>query len=250
MKAYRADLHIHTLLSPCGSLEMSPVNIVRAALDAQLDLIAITDHNSTLQAPLIMELGKKNGLMVIGGAEVNTLEEVHCLCLFGSTVLLSEFQKFLSRHLIKVANRPDSFGEQIVVDEQEMIVAEEPWLLINALDVPMLEVETEVHRLGGLFIPAHIDRPFNGLFSQLGFLPPSLNADAFELSANANCEAWLNSQKLPPNAAVLQNSDAHRPEQVGKGTSLLKMKELSFAELKMALRKQSGRDVNWRTPIA
>jgi len=38
MKQFRADLHLHTLLSPCGNLEMSPVNIVKAAVDCKLGL--------------------------------------------------------------------------------------------------------------------------------------------------------------------------------------------------------------------
>ena len=53
MKQYLADLHIHTCLSPCGSLEMSPSEIVRRSLAKGLDAIAITDHNTTLQLSLI-----------------------------------------------------------------------------------------------------------------------------------------------------------------------------------------------------
>ncbi|MCQ2284884.1 MAG: PHP domain-containing protein, partial [Bacteroidales bacterium] len=44
LNPYKADLHIHTVLSPCGALELSPSNIVRRALERGLDMIAITDH--------------------------------------------------------------------------------------------------------------------------------------------------------------------------------------------------------------
>ena len=40
------DLHIHSTLSPCASLEMSPAAIVRRARELALDVIAVTDHNS------------------------------------------------------------------------------------------------------------------------------------------------------------------------------------------------------------
>ena len=82
MKKYRADLHIHTVLSPCGDLEMSPVNIVQKAKERSLNILGISDHNSTLHAPLIKKLAAKEGILVLMGAEVTTKEEVHCLCFF------------------------------------------------------------------------------------------------------------------------------------------------------------------------
>lgn len=85
MKEYRVDLHLHTCLSPCGSLEMSPQRIVETALERGLDAIAVTDHNSTLQCPEIQALGEERGLMVFAGAEVTTREEAHCVALLQMT---------------------------------------------------------------------------------------------------------------------------------------------------------------------
>lgn len=82
MKEFRVDLHLHTCLSPCGSLEMSPRQIVETALEQGLDAIAVTDHNSTLQCPEIQTLGEECGLVVFAGAEVTTREEAHCVALF------------------------------------------------------------------------------------------------------------------------------------------------------------------------
>ena len=45
MNRFRADLHNHTLLSPCGDIEMTPAHIVEAALTKGYDIIGITDHN-------------------------------------------------------------------------------------------------------------------------------------------------------------------------------------------------------------
>lgn len=238
---YRADLHIHSLLSPCGSLEMSPMNIVKAALDAHLNIIGITDHNSTKQAPLIKKIGEKMGLFVLCGAEINSSEEVHCLTLFENNELLNEFQNYIDQHIIPFPNNTSLFGDQIVVDEKEIIIEEVDNLLINALNVSLVEIEQRAHSLGGLVIPAHIDRSFNGLFSQLGFLPEKLNVDAFELSKNANTHQWSISQKLPRGATLIRSSDAHYPNQIGSSFTIFELEKISFQELKMALKQKNGR---------
>jgi 3',5'-nucleoside bisphosphate phosphatase len=243
MNSYRVDLHVHTVLSPCGSLEMSPVNVVNAALKAKLDLIAITDHNSTRQAKIVRDLGQKRGLKVYCGAEVNTSEEVHCLALFETDLQLDSFQQFLDNHLIVIENNPDYFGYQVIVDEDDLILDEENRLLISSLDVDIHRVEQEVHALSGLFIPAHIDRPHNGILRQLGFIPPDLHCDAFGLSVNADPHKWLDSSKLPANATIIRNSDAHSPEQLGSVYSIFKMNDISFDEMRKALLKADGREV-------
>ncbi|MBN2263551.1 MAG: PHP domain-containing protein [Prolixibacteraceae bacterium] len=241
MKHFKADLHIHTLLSPCGSLEMSPVNIVESALKAGLDIIAITDHNSTKQAMLVKQIGEKHGLTVFCGAEINSSEEVHAVALFETDEQLIQFQQYIDHHLIKVKNNPTYFGEQVVVDENEMIIEEVDELLINALDVGLLQTEQFVHQLGGVFIPAHVDRYYNGLFSQLGFIPEGFVADAFELSKNANIENWVQSGKIANNATIIRSSDAHSPEQIGQAYTIFELKEPTFGEFTMALHHSNGR---------
>lgn len=243
MPVFKADLHIHSLTSPCGSLEMSPKNIVETALKRKLDIIAIADHNCTKQVPLIQKIAKESSLVVIGGAEVNTSEEVHCLALFESQEQLLDFQFFIDQHMLPIPNNPDYFGHQVVVDEKEMIVEEIPYLLTNALDASLQEVEQKVHHLNGLVIPAHIDRPFNGLFSQLGFIPDGFQADAYEISRNASLHDWVNSGKLPKNSVVIGNSDAHHPKQIGESCTFYELERPTFKELKKALLNQEGRKV-------
>ena len=106
MNIFRADLHIHSCLSPCGSLDSSPANIVQAAIERGLDIIAIADHNSLLHCKITSEIAKKNGLHLIYGTEVNTSEEVHALALFGDETSADEFQKFLESNLTKIENDP------------------------------------------------------------------------------------------------------------------------------------------------
>lgn len=76
---YKADIHKHTVLSPCGDLEMSPINIVMQAKKKGLDMIAITDHNTTRQVAVYQKIGNDKGLLVIGGVEITTKEEAHVL---------------------------------------------------------------------------------------------------------------------------------------------------------------------------
>jgi 3',5'-nucleoside bisphosphate phosphatase len=244
MQNFKADLHIHSVLSPCANLEMSPGNIVQSALNAKLDIIAITDHNSTRQVQIIKKIAEQQGLYVIGGAEVNTVEEVHCLALFETDEQLHNFQKYLDQHLIPLQNNPERFGYQLIVDEFENIVEEEKRLLFAALDAGIVDIEKKVHSLDGIFIPAHIDRMFNGIFSQLGFIPGELKPDAFELSKRAQLIDWENNPKLPATKVLLRNSDAHQPESIGKTFSVFEMERISFSEMRKAFKSEEGRKVN------
>lgn len=165
MKEFRVDLHLHTCLSPCGSLEMSPQRIVETALERGVDAIAVTDHNSTLQCPEIQALGEERGLMVFAGAEVTTREEAHCVALFADDRARAAFQMYLDDHLPPVPNDPERFGDQVWVNSRNEIVGEAPYLLISALDRSVEQIAAVVHRLGGLFIAAHVERPSFSLIS-------------------------------------------------------------------------------------
>jgi len=125
MNLYKADLHVHTCLSPCGDLDMSPRNIIQAAIQKGLDMIAITDHNSTRNVKTCLEIAEKENIFVIPGCEINTQEEVHCLAYFPDLEAISEFQKYLDRKLPEIENDPDLFGYQVAVDEDDGIIFEE-----------------------------------------------------------------------------------------------------------------------------
>lgn len=243
MKPYRADLHIHTILSPCGDLEMSPANIVRKALEQHLDIIAITDHNSTRHCRLVSELASKHGLTVIGGAEVTTKEEVHCLALFPDFRQLDDFQQFLDAHLPDIPNDPGKFGYQVQTDKDENIIYEEPRLLISAIDRGIEDVEQKVHQLSGLFIPAHINRQAFGLISQLGFVPEDLSYDALEISRHISKNDFLNQNPYLEKATFIRNSDAHFIQDVGSPHSIFHLKKPTFDEIRMALKGEKGRVV-------
>ena len=232
---YRADLHIHTVLSPCGDLEMTPRNIVEAAKKRGLHIIGITDHNSTLQCAEVKKVGEREGLYVLCGVELNTREEVHALAFFETSQQLSEFQIFLDKHLPHVKNNVDKFGYQLVINEEEEVLQEMPYLLFVALTAGIEEIEAEVHRLDGIFIPAHINRMQNSVLSQLGFLPPDLKVDALELSRHVTIPAFLEKNKYLSKYPFIQSSDAHIVEDIGAIYTELKMDEISFENIRLAL---------------
>ena len=204
-----------------------------------MDIIGITDHNSTLNANVTRRLGEKVGLHVLMGAEVTTKEEVHCLAFMPTVEKLAEFQAFLDSRVIFFENDVDKFGYQLVVDEDENVLDQVPHLLINALDLPMLELQQTVYKMGGIFIPAHIDRPSFSLSSQLGFVPSGLKYHAMELSYHCKKNGYKFLEECPwfSDINFIQSSDAHFTEDIAKIHSVLEMPFFSFDNFKDALRQ-------------
>lgn len=245
MRTFKVDLHIHTVLSPCGDLEMSPVNIVKKAKERGIDIIGISDHNSTLHAPLINELAAKEKIVVMMGAEVTTKEEVHCLCFFETEEKLAVFQKYLETYLPHIANDNEKFGYQVVVNKEEEIVEEVEWLLITGINQSIDQLEKKVHELDGLFIPAHINKMQNSVISQLGFLPFDLNVDAIEITRHISKKTFLEKNTYLKDKTFIKSSDAHCIDLVGDVYTEFFMNEASFNEVKMALRNEEGRKVDF-----
>jgi PHP family Zn ribbon phosphoesterase len=232
-------MHIHSVLSPCGDIEMSPCAIVARAKERGMDIIGLTDHNSTRNADVTRRVGEQVGLHVLMGAEVTTKEEVHCLCFMPTTEKLIEFQAFLDSRVVFYPNDVDRFGYQLVVDEEENVLDQVPHLLINALDLPILELQQKVYAMGGIFIPAHIDRPSYSLSSQLGFVPDKLKVHAMELSWHCKASGYKFLDDCPwfSDFNFIQSSDAHFIEDIAKIHSVLEMPYFSFENFKNALRQ-------------
>ncbi len=241
---YKADLHIHTVLSPCGDLEMSPAAIVQRALSRGLDMIAVTDHNTTRQVKTVQRIGRANGLFVLGGVEITTQEEAHCLAFFANDAQLDEFQLFLDAHLPPIPNDEDRFGYQLIVDEDDGIVGEEQYHLLNAIDVDLDGIYEEVHRIGGLFVPAHINKGSTSLTSQLGFVPPDVKADAMEINRHISRDEMVKKFAYLNRFTFITDSDAHFIENVGDVYNVIYMAHRTFEEFAMALRGEEGRRVD------
>ncbi|MBN2165616.1 MAG: PHP domain-containing protein [Marinilabiliaceae bacterium] len=243
MRKFRADLHIHTVLSPCGSLEMSPEIIINKAIEQKLDFIGITDHNTMRQCNEIAKIGNEKGIVVLKGVEIATREEVHCLAFFENNDEHIEFQKFLDDQLPDIKNKPEKFGFQVWVNRHEKILGEEHRFLLAGLKVGIDEIALKIKELNGLFIPAHIDRHMFSITSQLGFIDSNLPIDALEISPSCNWQIFLEKHPYLINYCIITSSDAHVPELIGSTVSVFEMENISFAEIRKAFAKINGRNV-------
>lgn len=234
MKQYQVDLHIHTCLSPCGSLEMSPSEIVRCSLAKGLDAIAITDHNTTLQCPEIQSVGRKNGLMVFAGVEVTTREEAHCLVFFETEESRLLFQRYLDKHLPPLPNDPERFGDQVWVNAENEIMGEMPYLLLSALDQSVNQISIKAREIGALFVAAHVERPSFSLISQLGFIDPGLSLDAIEFNNDQRFTQLLSGHNYLRKYTRYSASDAHYPDQIGTRPAIWQTSSLTFEGLRKA----------------
>jgi 3',5'-nucleoside bisphosphate phosphatase len=243
MRWYKADMHLHTVLSPCADLDMSPAKIIQQAVRKKLDIIAVTDHNSTRQCRLTCQIGERYGITVLAGAELNTKEEIHCLAFFENTDKADLFQRVIDRNLGMIINKPGVFGHQLIVDEDENILEEENRLLSASLHLGIEELADVVHQLDGIFIPAHVNRQYNGIYSQLGFIPSGLNAEALEITRNHRYAGFLEEHPEICRYCLVTNSDAHSLEQIGVSVTGYYMERPVFEEIRLALKGENGRKV-------
>lgn len=240
MRTYTAELHVHTVLSPCAAVEMIPPLLVAAALEKGINLIAITDHNSSANVWAVQRAAQGSGLCVLPGMEVQTSEDVHVLTLFDTLEQLADWQKVIDHVLPTIPNRADYFGEQFAVDETGDFIFSEERLLINATFLSLKQVLEQAGALGGLVIPAHVDRKTFGLLGTLGFVPPGLDFTALELSRHTRADEA--ERKFPQLAGfhLIQSGDVHHLEDF-LGWNVFEMEAPTVAEIKLALDGKAGR---------
>lgn len=208
----RADLHLHSCLSPCGCLEMSPSAIVRLAREKGLETIALTDHNSCRNSPAMAKACAAAGLPCLHGLEACTVEEVHALCLFDSLPPALELADYLHARLPDVLCVREKMGEQVVVNERDEVEDWEDRYLGSGAAITLTDLCAYVLNAGGLFIPSHIDRPAHSLLSQLGRVP-DLPYSALEITARYDLAA--DPLQVVGRYPLIGNSDSHHPDQVG-----------------------------------
>jgi len=240
LRRVKADLHVHTCLSPCGDLEMSPRKIAARARETGIDLIGICDHNSAENVTAVIGAAAKTEVTVIPGLEVCTREEIHVLALFQTVEAAAAMQNVVYHHLQGV-NNPDLFGIQVIANASDEVMGFEDKLLIGATTLTVERTVNEIHRLGGLAIAAHIDRENYSVISQLGFIPESLTFDARELTHYTGPAEARTRFGLSTASPFVRNSDAHFLNDVGSNTSEYLVEEASFAEIRKALRGEAGR---------
>ncbi|MBN2246750.1 MAG: PHP domain-containing protein [Candidatus Aminicenantes bacterium] len=238
LKSLKADLHIHTCLSPCGDLKMSPANIAEKANIQNIDILGICDHNSAENVPAVMQAASRYKITVLPGLEVTSQEEIHILALFDELLFALKMQEVIYNNL-PGENDEDAFGIQVVVNEAGEVLDFNKRLLIGASTLSVNEVVETIHNLNGLAIAAHIDRESFSLISQLGFIPPDLDLDALEISWRMDTQEAM--ERFRPDVSITRSSDAHFPEEIGRATTTFLIEQATTKEIKKALFGQEGR---------
>ncbi len=223
---------------------MIPPLIVDEALRKGLDVIAVTDHNTTGNVGAVMEAAADTGLTVLPGMELQTREEVEILCIFDSVSQAEAWQVQVDGWLPSLDNDAERFGPQFVVNAEGDFVREEPRMLQAPALVGLEEAARAVRSLGGLAIPAHIDRPAKGLMPVLGFWPPDLEADAAEVSYNMRPSQARATFRSLPDIPLISNSDAHWLDWIGKVMTVFELaSNPAVDELRSAFQGIDGRRV-------
>ncbi len=240
------DFHLHSCLSPCGSDDMTPSNIVNMAFLLGYDMIALTDHNSCRNTPAAVKIGKENGLTVVPGMELCTAEEAHVICLFPTVEAAMRFDQYVADRSIIMKNRPEIFGRQLVVDEYETVVDEEKNLLLNATAISVNDVQKAARGFGGVAFPAHVDKNAYSIIASLGAIPPEADFAAAEISGNGNVQKLLQTNPELNGKILLLDSDAHYLENMMEPKAWISLPEKTpeclIAVLRGELRVEWGRN--------
>ena len=243
MKTFRADLHIHTCLSPCADLDMSPKAVVETSLEKGLDLIAVCDHNSAENIQAAVNVGVENKVHVLSGMEITTAEEVHVLGLFDDVISILKLQTIVYDHLPPDNNVEELFGEQIIANEWDEIDGYNRKLLIGATSLSLQEVVDCIHSLEGLAIASHVDRDSFSILGQLGIIPEGLELDALEISARGDKNELISKFPDLQHYTWVRSSDAHSLDQVGNTTTSFMLLEPSIQEIRFAFQRMKGRHI-------
>ncbi|HWQ05503.1 MAG TPA: PHP domain-containing protein [Longilinea sp.] len=242
MRTIRAEFHVHTVLSPCAEIEMIPPLIVEEALSKGIQWIAITDHNASANVEAVIQAAKGTGLIISPGMEVQTQEEIHSLCLFDTLEQMNAFQVFIDKSLPPIENRPDYFGEQLVVDETGDFIRIETRLLLNSAALSIREAWEKVNELGGILIPAHIDRKAFGMIANLGLIPIDTPIEALEISRHLSPTDARSTYPQIGQIPLIKSGDVHRLNEF-LGVNQLHIETPSIAELRKALFNMENRSL-------
>ena len=227
----KADLHIHSVLSPCAEREMTPGNIVGMAIVLGLDIIAITDHQSCGNCEAAIAISEAlGGPLVIPGMEAESAEEIHLLCLFPDLASAKEFELYIRSTMPDRPNRKDIFGEQWVMDDQDECVREEERMLLIPSRLTCDEIAAHVIGIGGVCIPAHLDREANSMLISLGAVPPDFPTSVIELSSRVDPARFFRQHPELDQYRYITNSDAHRLETMAVAAARFVEKAPDIAE--------------------
>lgn len=233
MNRYYYDLHLHSCLSPCGDEDMTPNNIAGMATLCGLNIVALTDHNTSKNCPAFFKAAQKNGIIPVAGMELTTSEEIHAVCLFEHLEQAMEFDKAVESRLMKIKNRPEIFGEQLILDENDEVIGSYDNLLITATDISIEELPEFVKSFGGVCWPAHIDRLANGIIAVLGTFPETPFFGCAELRDIEKLEETKSTHPAVQGCFIMSSSDAHRLEDMRDKSLFFELDDEPYSSAKV-----------------
>lgn len=243
MLEFWADLHIHTALSPCASDEMKPQAILNRAIGRGVNLVGITDHNSAKNVLAVIEAARNSSVLVLPGMEVQSREEVHLVCLFQEAAEALEWESVVYDHLPEELNNERYFGAQLIIDSNDLISGKVERLLLTSTCLSVEEIALRVKKLGGICIPAHVDRPAYSLINNLGFVPPGLQVAALEISNHIESVSFRKQYPETRCFNLVSGSDAHWLDAIIDPRTCFRMNELNWQEIQLTLSGAGGREV-------
>lgn len=219
---------------------MSPRAVIKRLRECGIEWFAITDHNSLANCPAYARVAAEEGIYFSWGVEIQSAEEIHILAYFDAPEQAILFDKELYDSLLPIANDPDFFGDQVIIDENENILRVEQRALINSSLWDLNTVVERIETFGGLAVPAHVDASVNSILSQLGFLPETPHFDLFGITAGLDVEIWTVKHPEFRAGKLLRASDAHYLSDIGKGSSQLYLDNPCVSEIKQAALGEPG----------
>lgn len=217
---------------------MTPNNIVGMSKLLGLNIIALTDHNSVLNCEAVMKLGEQNDLCVIPGMELTTMEEIHVVCLFPTFEKALQFNDYVKAHQMQINNRPDIYGRQVIMNENDEETGEIENLLILATDISVMNVKELVYSYDGVCYPAHINRDSMSIISSLGEIPVECGFKTAEVSSSGNIEELKKSHPILSDMLIVRDSDAHYLENMKDAENFFELDELSIGAVLSILRNE------------
>ena len=209
MAFFPYDLHVHSCLSPCADNDNTPNNLAGMGYLNGLKIMALTDHNSARNCPAFFAAAKRYGIVPVPGMELTTAEDIHVVCLFPSLEDALAFNDAVDEKRIRIPNRKDIFGDQLILNAEDEVIGEEPDFLTNATGITVDEAPELVKRFHGVCYPAHIDREANGIVAILGVFPEFPPFTAAEVHDDKNRIPLMNEFPILKDKRIMVSSDAH-----------------------------------------
>lgn len=202
---------------------MTPNNILNMAMLKGLDIISITDHNSTLQLKVIEQIAEAYDFLVIPGVEVTVKEGFDVLCYFKTFENANKLNSILETYLT------DDFGgwtkdNQVITDIYDMTFDCYPKSLTHT-ELPYTELYTHVKNLDGIVVLAHIERNKKSALNV--YQLSDIQFDGIEIQKYKKQEFIENHQECL-NYPILTSSDAHSLLEISEKEETISLEEKSI----------------------